>query len=196
MPRLRLWISRIKISEKRGVGKVGKTRRIVRKRVERARHVVFKRDIAVEALVHRMLAEKRRGGRRGSNGASSVPKKGSEIVGGRAQGALTHVKTPGGNIVVEKSAEEFQLGVVEGTPGIVGGGEVAADRGVEWDPPYNRNWRAGKDADQRVGSGGGDSHQGLVARDRRGVREPDPTGAEARRVVSAGERGGSRDKLE
>ena len=58
MPRLRLWIRRVKISEKGGVGKVDKARRVISKGVERARDVVFKRHISVEALVHGVVTEK------------------------------------------------------------------------------------------------------------------------------------------
>lgn len=82
------------------VRKGGKTRRIIGEVILHTRDEILQRDIAMETLVHRMLAKKGRRGRGSGDRPFAVPIEGGEVVGCRADSALADIPTLSGDIVV------------------------------------------------------------------------------------------------
>ena len=76
-----LWISSIKINEKRGVRKIPKARRVISHGVKRSRQVVLEGQVAMKPLVQGTLPEQRGGGRGCCDGAFAVPEERGKVIG-------------------------------------------------------------------------------------------------------------------
>jgi hypothetical protein len=144
---------------------VPQTRGVVRHVVSIAGNVVLEGDVAVKALVKRLLTKKRGRGRGGGDGAPAVPKESGQIVGGRVDGALAYVVAMGGRRIMQVGTHKFELGVVEGAGGAGHGDEATSHVGREAAAPEHgyRVLQAGRD--RAAGRG-----EGCPARDGGGVR--------------------------
>jgi hypothetical protein len=103
-PWLILWIGEVKMGEEIVVGEMEQPGGVIGHVVVGIGFVVTQREVTVEALVERHLAEKgSRGGGRG-DGALTSPVEGGEVVGARTNGALAYIETLGGRFVMEECA--------------------------------------------------------------------------------------------
>jgi hypothetical protein len=110
-----LWLGEmlIKICEKRLVGQVKQTGGGVGHLIFRARDVVFKLYITVEALMYRLVAKDGRSGRCGGNRTASCPIKSGEVVRAGEDRALPQIKTMGGDVVMPQAAKELELRIIQ-----------------------------------------------------------------------------------
>eukprot|EP00980_Cylindrotheca_fusiformis_P020654 scaffold7703_cov127-Cylindrotheca_fusiformis.AAC.3 len=97
----------------------GEARSVVGHAIEFTRDVVTELGVAVETLVECHQAQE--GGSGGGSGdrALAIPVEGGQVVGTRLDGAFPNVETVGSHGVMQESTQQFKLGVVEGSVGIV-----------------------------------------------------------------------------
>ena len=134
-PRARLWIGSIKIGEKVSIGQVKKARGVIGHGVLFAGDKVASFHIAVESLVQRLLAQHRGGGRGCRDRAFAIPEEGAKVVSLGVNRALPHVETLSTDFVVQKGADQFQLGIIDRAVGVGAGGQEGAHLSRERDAP-------------------------------------------------------------
>jgi hypothetical protein len=129
-----------KVGEKSGIRQEMKARRVVRYHIEGPRDKVLEGDVTVETLVHGALPQNGGGGGRRGDRSLAIPIKSGGVVGRGAESPLANVEALRSHIVVKVGSDQFQLGVVDGTPRVIEGDEVGGNGGWEWNTPHDRDW--------------------------------------------------------
>eukprot|EP00980_Cylindrotheca_fusiformis_P031468 scaffold26433_cov176-Cylindrotheca_fusiformis.AAC.1 len=116
----------------------GEAGSVVGHAVEVTRDVVAELGVAVETLVECHQAQDGGSGGGSSDQALAIPVEGGQVVGTGLDGAFPNVETVGSHGVVQKTTQQFELGVIESSLGVVKADEGRRNVGGEGTAPKNR----------------------------------------------------------
>ena len=115
-----------------------KARSIVGGLVEDAWKIVVEGHVAMVALVKSLEAKEGSRRFRGGGRAFALPVHSAEVVSATQVSAFANVETLAGSVSLDDAADEFEVSVGDGAPGVLERGKLGANALRKWHAPDDR----------------------------------------------------------